>query len=78
MKDNFTKWIATKLEDIGIDPIYFITIVCLLISFSYIKSIRNWDRANFPDKLIVISTFFGTTILTIISLFRILGIIKLE
>jgi hypothetical protein len=77
MKNKIAKWLVATLEKVGIDPIYFCTVVSILICFMYLKEFKNWKKTRFSVKLLAISTLFGTIVLILISLFKILGILTL-
>ena len=76
-RDTFARKIRILLEDYGIDPLYAVTVICVLIAFSYRKELKEWDQIQGWRKGIVISTFFGAAVLALISLLRLLGIIEL-
>lgn len=73
--------IATKLYEFfnktGADPIYTATIICFIITLFYVKDFNNWKNTSLPDKGLALSALFGTIILTVISLLKIIGLIKL-
>ena len=77
MKNKFAEWLYSILNRYGIDPIYFATVICIFISLYYKNEFKNWNETSFSTKLLAISTVFGTSILVLLSLFRLVGIVKL-
>ena len=76
-KDSLAREIRIFLQENGIDPIYAVTLFGLLIVLSYRKDIQNWDELAGWRKSIIGSTIFGVSILTIISVLKIIGLIDL-
>lgn len=76
-RDSFARKIRILLEDYGIDPLYAVTVITVLIALSYRKELKEWDKIQGWRKGIVISTFFGASVLVLISLLRLVGVIEL-
>lgn len=76
-KNELAKKIRIFLEENGIDPIYAVTILGIVISLSYWNYFKNWEEIEPFRKRIVISTLFGTSVLVIISILKLLGLINL-
>jgi len=67
-------WISNYLIDMGLNPIYVGTIICILFSLSYVKYLKSWDEENELRKSAIILTF-GITIMAIIfSIASLLGL----
>ena len=69
------KFIRNILEENGLDPAYTVTVICFIITLSYWKDFKNWDKIPSWNKGLATSAAFGTVVFTIISLLRIMGII---
>jgi len=78
MKDKIAKWFVYILEKYGIDPMYFFTIVCIILSLVYIKDFKNWHKTQLSNKFLAITTVLATSLLIVISLMRIVGILKFK
>ncbi len=76
-KESLGRKIVDTLQDMGIDPFYGITVLMLILAFSYRKDIQNWKELEGWRKGIIISTFYAAVIVSIISLLRLTGIIDL-
>lgn len=76
-KDTLAQEIRVFLEDHGIDPIYAVTIVTILITLSYRKDIKEWKELQGWRKLIIITTIIGAGFFSLISLLRLTGLIDL-
>ncbi len=75
-KDDYANDIRKFLEEIGLDPLYTLTIVVDLIALSYIKDLKRWEKIEDWEKGIVISTFLGAVTFTLASLLRLIGFLK--
>lgn len=51
----------------GIEPIYFVAIISLIVLISYRKEIDRWDELENWRKLLIMSTAFGALFLSILS-----------
>lgn len=76
-KEGLGRKLVDFLRDIGIDPIYGITILMLVLVISYRKDIQRWEELKSWHKGIIISTTFGAIVLTIFSIFRLTGIMNM-
>jgi len=76
-KESLGREIVDFLRDIGIDPIYGITLLVLIVLVSYRKDIQRWEELPFWHKGIIISTTFGAIVLTIFSFLRLIGVMDL-
>ena len=74
MRDELAKNVRMFLEEKGIDPVYVVTIFCILIILSYWKDFRHWDKTPNWKKGIIKSTVFGTVITLIASILRLMGL----
>ncbi len=74
--DRLVAIIRKFVEDSGLDSIYFLTIVVLLILLSYWKELKNWENEPGWSKSLVSATIFGAIITSIISILKLIGIIK--
>lgn len=75
-RDDLADRITGFLQESGIDPIYFATLVCILITVSYWNDFKNWEKLPGWNKGLVASAVFATMVLSTISLLRIVGVIK--
>jgi hypothetical protein len=76
MLDGIIKSIRNFLEENDIDPFYAITLFGVLISLSYWKDFKNWEKRPDWVKSLAGTTLVGTIIFSIISLLRLVGIIN--
>jgi hypothetical protein len=76
MKDELASEIRVFLQEHGIDPLYFVTILGIVIMISYKNQIKEWDEQLGWQKGIILSTAFGTAILVLISFLRLIGVIN--
>ena len=74
-KDFIVRRVRIFLEETGIEPLYFATVVCILIVVSYWYQFKNWNNIEGWRKGLAVSSLFAAITLTIISLLRILGMI---
>lgn len=65
------------LENIGVNPLYFSTIVCIIVSISYWEQYKNWDNIEYWRKALTGSALFAAIIFSIMSLLKLFGIIEL-
>jgi hypothetical protein len=63
------------LEKNGLDPFYTVTVVCIIVTISYWKDFKNWDKIPSWNKGSAASAACAAIVFTIISLLRIIGII---
>jgi uncharacterized membrane protein len=57
------------LFSLGINPIYFVTLVFIFLAFSYKKNVKNWNSVPNHFKGIIILTFVGTALFIFLSIF---------
>jgi hypothetical protein len=74
MKDDLAESFVQFLKENGIDPIYAITILSLLITLSYWRDFKNWNNTPNWAKRIPATTALGTAVFVIMSLLHLLGI----
>ena len=65
------------LKENNIEPIYFFTLVCLIIVLGYKNEFRNWKKLESWRKGLASSALFAAIVFLIISLLKIFGIIDL-
>jgi hypothetical protein len=76
MKDNLVNNIQDFLESKGIDPLYVVTILAIVILISYKNQIQNWEKQEDWVKHLIIATAFGTVILVLFNLLRLIGFVN--
>ena len=76
IKEGIAERVIWILEWIGIDPLYAVTIFVILIAFSYRKDFERWKKIPFWEKGIIVSTYIGAFVFSIMSLLQIFGILK--
>lgn len=76
MKEELSTNIRVFLEEHGIDPFYFVTILAIAIMISYKNQLKEWDEQIGWQKGIILSTAIGTALLVLISLLRLIGVIN--
>ena len=65
------------LRSIGINPIYFITIIAVPLYFlMYKDDLRNWDRLNDGKKFFHFMNIIVVILLIGVSLLMLIGVIK--
>ncbi len=75
-KRSFAESILEFLRDNGIDPGHAAALMSLVILISYRKEFSNWKNIPKWKKSLAKSSVFAATALSLISLLRILGIMK--
>ena len=70
MNDTIGKKLLQFFKDNGLDPLYTITIISIIISISYWNNYKNWDTLENSRKGLVISSIFASLIFVIMSLLR--------
>lgn len=70
MKDKITSEFSQFFHNLGIDPINAITVICIVISLTYLKDLKNWDELPSYRRSIIRSALIATAFLMIISLIR--------
>jgi hypothetical protein len=76
MKDKIVELTRQTLINFGIDPILFVTILGITISIYHIRNFikYDWGEISTVYKIQAFATFFGTIILMIISLIKIISV----
>ena len=74
-KESLGRNIVDFLRDIGIDPVYGITILMLVVVISYRKDIKKWDELPFWHKGLIVSAFFAAIVASTFSLLQLIGVI---
>jgi|GEM_PF-1635868 hypothetical protein len=74
--------LALKLNDffinLGINPIYGVTVLSLIILLSYKKDMKRWEELSKLEKAQIASVAFAAAVLTIFSLLGLTGLINLQ
>jgi len=65
--------IAEYLIDVGLNPIYVGTIICIFFSLSYVKYLKLWDEQHELRKSAIILTFSITIMAILFSFASLLG-----
>ena len=76
MIDYQGKNLLQFFKEIGIDPLYAITILSIIITLSYWKNYKNWKNLESSRKGLIISSLFASTVLILMSFLNIIGVIK--
>lgn len=76
-KESLGRKLVDFLRDIGIDPLYGLTILAWIIVVSYRNDIKRWEELPSWHRGLIVSAFFGATVFTIFSFLRLIGIIDL-
>ncbi len=74
-KEGLARKLVEFFRSIGIDPLYGVTVLVWLVVISYRKDIQRWKELPFWHKGLIISAFFGATVLTMFSLLQLIGVI---
>ena len=75
MKEDLADNITDFLESKGIDPLYAVTFLAIIVLISYKNQIKNWDDQEDWVKHLIIATAFGTVILVLFNFLRIIGFV---
>jgi len=76
ISDDLAEQTRLFLERSGIDIIYAITILGLLVTASYYRDVQNWSKLEGWHKGIILSAAFGTTVLLVICFLRLAGVVN--
>ena len=76
-EDKLANNLRIFLQAHGINPVYFTTVVGILISLSYYKDLKNWEHVVRVKKGMIVVTLIGTSLLSLVSILGLLGIINL-
>ncbi len=74
-EDNLIDKLISFLLAHGINPVYFFTVVCIIVSLSYYKDLKNWENVDPVKKWIIVPALIGTAFLILLSILKLLGII---
>ena len=77
VRDSIINKFRLLLENLGINPLYFATIVCIIVTISYRKQFQNWENIEGWRKGLASSALFASITMTIFSLLKLFGIISL-
>ena len=73
------EWLARKinawLDQYGIDPLYAMTIICILATLSYWKEFRRWEETDDWRKRLALSAALAAVVLTFFSVIKLFGVI---
>ena len=75
-KEKIAQLLAKILDLLGIDYFLGATIIMLLLTISYRKHFNNWKNVEGWLKAIILVTTIGAVFFSIISILRVIGIIK--
>ena len=76
MRDLIIKF-SDFLRSIGINPLYFITIITVPLYFiMYKNELKKWSTLKDVKKFFHLMNLIGLTLLIIISLLMLIGVIK--
>ncbi len=73
-KDKLANDLRIFRQAHGINPVYFATVVGILISLSYYKDLKNWENVVPAKKWIIVPALIGTAVLSFMSILGLLGI----
>jgi len=68
MFDNFSKELNELLIGLGFNPIYFTTVILILMCFYYLKHIRNWENLIETTQHLIIVLYLSTSLMIVISI----------
>lgn len=74
MNNNFDQIVAKYFESLGIKPVYGVTLLMIIFSYTETKKLKIWDKIPFVQRLFAILTWIATIlgfIASIVSLFDI-------
>lgn len=77
IKEDLVDIIIKYLKENNIDPMYFFTLVCLIVALSYRKEFKNWENIEYWRRGLALSAIFAATVLSIISILKLSNIIDL-
>ena len=67
--------VTNFLLENDINPLYFVTVIVLLIVYSYKNDFQDWKNVPGHHKGIILSACFGAIVFSIFSILMLLGII---
>ena len=73
-KDKLANDLRIFGQSHGINPVYFTTVVGIIVSLSYYKDLKNWENVVPAKKWIIVPTLIGTAVFTFMSILGLLGI----
>lgn len=74
MKDRVAERIVEFFQGIGFNPLYAITVVCILITLSYWNDFKNWSELPGWNKRLAASAVLASVVLLIFSLLSLFGV----
>ncbi len=72
-KEELGRKLVHFFEDLGLDPLYSITVLVIIVTLSYYKDFQRKEELPFWHRGIMYSTFFGAIVLVFFSLLQIFG-----
>ena len=79
MIKDFSYWILDLIKKIGLNPLYTITILLSIIFINdYFKYYRKWNTLSKLKKHSLISLLLCTILGVLLSILRLLGVIKIN
>ncbi len=76
-KEELGKKLVHFFQDIGWNPLYAITGICIIVSLSYYKDFKKRDELPRWHLGLMYSAFFGTVVLSFFSFLQLIGVLKL-
>ena len=76
MIDYLGKKLLQFAKDIGIDPLFAITVLSVIISLSYWNNYKNWKNLKSSRKGLCMSSVFASIVLIFMSFLRLIGVIN--
>ena len=77
IKDSVMEKFVIFLQSIGINPLYFFTLVCILVTIGYWRQFKDWENIEYWRKGLAGSALFASIVFSILSLLKLFGIINL-
>jgi hypothetical protein len=79
---EFKEKLALRLNDffidLGINPIYGVTVISLIILLGYKNDIKRWEELSKLEKAQIASVAYAAAVLTIFSLLGLTGIMNFQ
>jgi hypothetical protein len=73
MTDKLAERIVNFFQEVGINPLYAITALCIIITLSYWNDFKNWSELAGWNKRLAVSAVLASTVLLIFTLLSLLG-----
>ena len=74
MKDTLAKRIVEFFQEIGVNPLYAITMLCVLITLTYRNDFKSWAKLPRWNKGLAASSLLASIVLITFSILSLLGI----